>query len=229
MINFYNQNITAQWMLAVLMLMVPLLFVLFLLNIFREYTITACFLALFVPSLVQFFVAPFAKLTGHHQYLSSMLLFYSVGNKKYALPNGTSFDYLMHMRNVKPGFNFNKRLLVFYIDGLLRLVDKIEANEIEEASVFQGSSYFFNERTAKRLGFNSENTNRFLKIHFCINFIDLTWMYSLSQGRLSFPNITKIQTISISATTLALNKEKILKLRLSLTKSRSRKTIEVEK
>lgn len=216
MSNFYNQNITLQWVIALLMFIVPFIFVVLWMKLFEEYTIIACFFIPFIPSLIQFFGAPIAKLSGHHKYLSPMFLVDSTSNNTYVMHNGTTFDYLVNMRNVKPGVEFNKKMLVFYLDGLLNIIDKIESNEISEDSLFQGSSYFFNDRTAKKLGFKLAKARFTLKVFFLINYFDLTWMYSLSKGLLTFPNINNIQTVSITGGNLVKNKTKLNNLRLFL-------------
>lgn len=41
------------------------------------------------------------------------------------------------------------------------------------------------------MGFEIENPSLFYKVNLFLNFIDLTWMYSLSQGKLSIPKIWK--------------------------------------
>ncbi len=219
MSNFYSQNIILQWALALLMLIVPFAFVLLLMKFFNDYTVISCLLVPFIPPSIHFFGAPIAKLSGHHKYLSPMFLVDSVSDKKCVMHNGTTFDYLVNMRNVKPGLEFNKKMLVFYLDGLLNIVDKIEANEVSESTLFQGSSYFFNERTAKKLGFKLTKTMFTLKIYFLINYFDLTWMYSLSKGRLIFPNINNVQTVSITGKNLVLSKTRLNNLRLFLTRN----------
>jgi len=180
-------------------------------------------LILIVPSSIQFFGAPIAKLSGFHKYLSPMLLVNSASDKKYVIHNGTTFDYLMVMSNVKPGPEFSRKMLVYYLEGLLKIIEKIETNELSENVLIQGSSYFFNERTAKKIGFKLSKTQFAIKINMLVNYIDLIWMYSLSQGRLAFPNLTKMQTVSVKGKHLVMNKTKLNDLRLFLNRSGKKK------
>ena len=216
--KFYCQNIILQWVLALLMLIVPFVIIALWMKFYQDYIIVYI-LILIVPSSIQFFGAPFAKLSGLHKYLSPMLLVNSASDKKYEIHNGTTFDYLMVMNNVKSGPEFSKKMLVYYLEGLLKIVEKIETNELSENVLIQGSSYFFNERTAKKLGFKLSKTNVVIKINMLINYLDLIWMYSLSQGRLTFPNLINMQTVSVKGKHLVMNKTKLNDLKLFLSRS----------
>ena len=216
--KFYNQNIILQWAIALLMLIVPFVILASLMKFHQDYTI-AYILILIVPSSIQFFGAPIAKLSGLHKYLSPMLLVISASDKKYEIHNGTTFDYLMVMYNVKSGPEFSKKMLIYYLDGLLKIIEKIETNELSENVLIQGSSYFFNERTAKKLGFKLSKTNVAVKINMLVNYLDLIWMYSLSQGRLTFPNLINMQTVSVKGKHLVMKKTKLNELRLFLSRT----------
>jgi hypothetical protein len=169
-------------------------------------------LIILAPTLVQFFAAPIAKLVGVHTYLSPMLFVSNASDKKFEIHNGTPFDYLMVMTNIRPGVRFRNQMLSYFLDGLLGIVDKIEANELSESVIIQGNSYFFNVRTARKLGFELSETSVAVRINLLINYFDLTWMYSLSRGRLSFPKIKDVQTGEITGACLVMNKEKLTRL-----------------
>ena len=176
-------------------------------------------LIVLVPTLVQFFAAPMAKLAGIHTYLSPMLFVNNATNKKYEIHNGTPFDYLLVMSKTRMGIGFRNAMLSYFLDGLLKIVEEIEASELPESVIVQGNSYFFNARTASKLGFDLSETSISVRINLLINYIDLTWMYSLSRGRLSFPRIADVKTGEITGTRLVMNKKKLIRLNSFLSKN----------
>jgi len=138
-----------------------------------------------------------------------MLLVFSANDKKYDIHNGTSFDYLMVMRKVKPGVDWRKKMLSYYIEGLLKIIDKIEKGELPGTVEVRGSSYFFSERTAKRMGFKLQKTGLFERVNLLLNVIDLVWTYSMTHGKLKFPNVLKVQTAIISGEDLVKTKKRL--------------------
>lgn len=180
------------------------------------------FLLIFVITpLLQFLMTPFFTLIGLYKYVSPMLLVYNGSDKKYDLHNGTSFDYLLVMRDKRKGIGFRQKMLTFYLDGLLVVIDKIENKSLVETVVVRGSSYFFSERTANRLGFKTSKTNAAEKTNLVFNYLDLLWMYSLSKGKLVFPNLNKIKTAEISGKELLANKKKLLNLKSFLQRNKN--------
>jgi hypothetical protein len=108
------------------------------------------------------------------------------------------------------------RLLLYYIDGLLEIVAEIESGKLPETIEVRGSSYFFSSRTADKLGFKIENTALPEKINILINYLDLTWMYSLSKGAIVLPKLNDIKTATTSGTTLVAKKDELLRLKTFL-------------
>jgi len=216
--KFFDQHITVQWILALLMLL--MLFSIFILwiKLLADHLIVLPLIIL-VPTLVQFFAAPMAKLVGIHTYLSPMLFVNNATNKKYEIHNGTPFDYLLVMTKTRMGIGFRKQMLSYFLDGLLRIVERIEATELPESVIIQGNSYFFNARTASKLGFDLSETSIAVRINLLVNYFDLTWMYSLSRGRLSFPKIKDVKTGEITGTCLVMNKDKLIRLNSFLSKN----------
>lgn len=199
------------------------LLLLFILSVwFKACTEQAfAFVLIFVITpVLQFLMTPFFTLIGLYKYVSPMLLVYNGSNKKYDLHNGTSFDYLLIMRFDKKGIVFRQKMLTYYLEGLLVVIEKIENKTLAETVIVRGSSYFFSERTAGRLGFKTSKTNAAEKINLVFNYLDLLWMYSLSKGKLAFPNLNKIKTAEIIGTELLANKKKLFDLKQFLARNK---------
>jgi hypothetical protein len=175
-------------------------------------------LLLYVPLLflvvpaIQFAFTPFFKLIGLYRYLSPMLLVYAPNEKVWGLHNGTSFDYLFVLRGTPAGAPLRRRILTYYLEGLLRLADLVEKGEVSEETLIKGSSYFFSERTAERLGFELVEIPSFEKFNLYFNYLDLLWQYSVAYKTLRFPNLKEAKTAQISAGTLLRNRPRLERL-----------------
>ncbi len=104
------------------------------------------------------------------------------------------------------------RLLIYHLEGLINLIQLIENKSIPETVNIIGTSYFFTDRTLKKMGFEIENPSLFYRVNLFVNFIDLFWMYSLSQGKLSIPKIWNAKKASISGAKLIESKKVIEEL-----------------
>jgi len=163
-------------------------------------------LFLFYIPIGQFFFTPFFKLVGVYNYYSPMLLGYMPSNIQIDLHSGGSFDYLFVMRKYSPGFEMKKRLLLFHIEGLRNIAQLIEDKTIPASVTIVGTSYFFSDRSAQKMGFELINPSLFYRINLFVNIFDLTWMYSLSQGKWSLPKVWQAKKVQISGQKLVENK-----------------------
>ncbi|MEY3565558.1 MAG: hypothetical protein RJA23_1728 [Bacteroidota bacterium] len=127
-------------------------------------------------------------------------------NTQIDLHSGGSFDYLFVMRKYKPGVELRNRLLLFQLEGLKKISQLIEENTIPESVTIVGTSYFFSERTTKKIGFELIDPSLFYRINLFANFLDLVWMYSLSQGKWTIPKVWKAKKVQITGQKLLENK-----------------------
>lgn len=199
--DFYKQPKALVWIESILFLLAG--FFIAVLIIEKGYDQPLYYLAfvLYVP-ISQFLYTPLFTLTGGYTYYSPMLLGYMVNEKQIDLHSGTGFDHLFVLRKIKPGVVLRNRLLAYHVEGLLHLISQIENKQIPESVTIVGTSYFFNDRTLHKLGFQIENASAFYRANLLLNFIDLTWMYSLSRGKFSIPSVWDAKKASIQGRAL---------------------------
>ena len=209
--DFYKQRKLFQWIEAILLLLIGLLPALVIIE--KGYSQPSFYLLflIYVP-IVQFAATPFFTLVGIYKYYSPMLLGYMANDNQIDLHSGGSFDYLFVMRKYKSGIEMRNRLLIFQLEGLIYIIKQIENKIISEKVNIVGTSYFFNNRTLYKMGFEVENPSLFHSVNLIANFIDLFWMYSLSQGKLSIPKIWNAKNAKITGAKLIERKKMIEEL-----------------
>lgn len=206
--DFYKQPKILQWIEAILLLSIGFLPALLIIEKGYSQPIFYLLFIIYIP-IVQFAFTPFLKLISVYRYYSPMLLGYMANDRQIDLHSGVSFDYLFVMRKYKSGIELRNRLLMYHIEGLLKIIQHIENKSIPETVNIVGTSYFFNNKTLSKMGFEIVNPSLFYRLNLFINFIDLIWMYSLSQGKLSIPKLWNAKKASISGAKLIESKKVI--------------------
>lgn len=215
--DFYKLHKLFQWPVALLLLVIGFTPLLTLIEVSHQEPLFYFFFILYIP-LAQFTFTPFFKLIGVYRYYSPMLLGYMANDKQIDLHSGTTFDYLRVMRKVKPGIEMRNRILMYQLEGLLNIIQQIESNKIPQTVNIIGTSYFFSDRTLKKLGFEIVKPSLFYRLNILVNFIDLTYLYSLSKGRFTIPNLLSVKKASISGDKLVENKKNIEEIASLLSK-----------
>ena len=209
--DFYKQPQILQWIEATLLLIIGFLPALAIIEKGYSQPIFYLLFILYVP-VGQFAFTPLFRLIGVYKYYSPMLLGYMATDSKIDLHSGGSFDYLFVMRKYKSGIELRNRLLIYHLEGLINLIKLIERKSIAETVNIVGTSYFFNKRTLHKIGLEIVTPSLFYRLNLYINFIDLIWMYSLSQGKLTIPKIWNAKKAVISGSSLVAKKEVIEQL-----------------
>ncbi len=167
--------------------------------------------------LAVFSLTPFMRISGYYVYYSPMLLGIK-SKKKLDLHNGTTFDYLLNMKLKDKGIKARYKILAYYLEGLLKIINEIEIGKINNSISIEGTSYFFSDTTAKRLGFTLRKPLFHYYFNFIFNFIDLTLMYSYSKGRFTIPRIFHIKRAVITPSELCAQKVNLRTLLNTLNK-----------
>ena len=203
--DFYKLPKALQWVLALFLLIAGFFPALALIELGYEYPIAYLLFFVYIP-IGQFSLTPFFTLLGVYKYYSPMLLGYTPSDSQIDLHSGGSFDYLFVMRKYKSGIEMRNRLLLFQLEGLKKIIQLIEDKEVSESVNIVGTSYFFSDRTAKKIGFELIDPSLFYRINLFANFLDLVWMYSLSQGKWAIPKVWKAKKVQITGQKLLENK-----------------------
>jgi hypothetical protein len=209
--DFYKQPKVLQWLEAISLLIIGFLPAMAIIELAYFQPLIYFLFVIYIP-VGQFSSSPFFKLIGIYRYYSPMLLGYMANDRQIDLHSGGSFDYLFVMRKYKAGIEMRNRLLIFHLEGLLNLIQLIENKSIPETVNIVGTSYFFNDRTLRKMGFEIVNPSLFYRLNLFANFIDILWMYSLSKGKLSIPKLWNAKKASITGIQLIENKNQIEEL-----------------
>jgi hypothetical protein len=213
--GFYKQPLILVWIESVLFLLAGFFLAILIIEQGHSQPLIYSAFLLYVP-ISQFLFTPIFKLTRVYTYYSPMLLGYMANKQQIDLHSGTSFDHLFVMSKLKPGFELRIRLLLFHLEGLLNIIDLIENKKIPDTVNIVGTSYFFNLRTLSKMGFQLEKPSAFYRLNLFLNFIDLFWMYSLAQGKLSIPNLWKAKKAHINGAKMLEQKKELESLYIKL-------------
>lgn len=205
--SFYEWLLWVQWPIAIVLFVGVLLAMSGLFNALNTlWGIPA--VMLFVP--VFFFgTTPLMRLLGVYTYYSPLLLVFGASKNHYDLHNGTSFDYLIHMKWADRGVRANRKILAYYFEGLLNIIKELEAGALPMSLTISGTSYFFSDRTAERLGFRLEKPSLFYRLNLIFVFVELFWMYSYAHGQWRIPNVFAAKKAVISGADLVKQKDRI--------------------
>lgn len=205
--QFYKQPKILVWFESIFLLLIGIFLGILIIVQGSSQSFNYATFLLYVP-ISQFLFTPIYKLTGGYTYYSPMLLGYMANDKQIDLHSGTSFDHLFVLRKYPSGVQLRNRLMMYHLQGLLKLIQLIEEKRIPASVNIVGTSYFFNDRTLKNCGFQIEKPSNFYRINLLLNFIDLFWMYSLSKGKVAIPAVWDAKKARITGDVLITQKAK---------------------
>ncbi len=200
--KFYQLPIYVQWIIALVLLMIGLGATLPL--IAMSYGLL---LLPIIAPILNLVSVPFLKLIGYYKYLNPYVLSTVQTDELYDLHNVFTFDYLVNFTWANRGRYAQRMLLSHYFKALITIIERIENEELSPKVTIVGHSYFFNNRTAEKLGFTISKASFFWKLNSVIQFIELSYLYSFSRGKWVFPKFWKVQRAEITGSDLVTKKE----------------------
>jgi hypothetical protein len=209
--NFYKQPKLLLWAEAILLMLIGFYPAIIINEAGKSQPLFYLLFLIYIPVL-QFTITPISKLTGIYKYYSPMLLGYMANKNQIDIHSGSSFDYLFVMRKFKIGTEIRNQILLYHLEGVMNIISLIENDKIPSTVNIIGTSYFFNERTIAKLGFEMEKPSIFYRINLLVNVIDLIWMYSIAKGKFSIPKIWSAKKVKIAGSKLIENKGTIVGL-----------------
>lgn len=176
-------------------LLAPGLVLLSILPVFlsRWYFIPILSLAAVITIVAPFFDVPSLKKQGKLRYFSPLFITEKESKGVITIHGGTLLDYVYVIDRSQMGPERTRFILKCYLLGLIRLIEELEENP-QKNVILEGTSYIINERTARKIGFEKQKTNWGQTFLLLFNYLNITATYSLSKGKLSFPNVNAITT-----------------------------------
>ncbi len=170
----------------------------------------------FAITIWQLSVTPFCRATGIYRYHSPMFKATFRTSRTYEVHGGTSWDWLVLFRFRDRGAPAARRVMIWYLEGLIDLASRIESGEIPRSVEITGTSYFFRAETARRLGFRIRPAGFRLRFNLLLNALDLWLAYSFTRGRFALPGLLDAKQAVIRGDELVRRKGQISRLRKTL-------------
>lgn len=155
---------------------------------------------------------PILTLLNIADYKSELLFITKDASKNYDIHFGSLFDCVLSGLFSGRRGRFKDLMMFFLIEGLLNIVKDVESGKIEKEAEIQGSSYFFNKKTAAKFGFESIKMKVSHKYLLYLNYLEMLLVFSFSKGRLSRPNIEDFISVKTTGSDLIAQKVYIEKL-----------------
>lgn len=202
--SFYRKSPAAQklWLSQFAALLLLLTLGLGLLCYWLGVTLLALFFsALLLSAFASFFDTPSLVRKGHLRYFSPLLLAEREKKGKLHLHGGSLFDYYFVLRKVPRGKR-KRRVLQLMLEALLAVSEQYPATLGSEPKILI-TSYFFQAKTAGRLGFEPIKKEQVQALKVFIGFPQVFLAYSLLAGRPKMPPLDKLASYRATPQSLA--------------------------
>ena len=158
-----------------------------------------------------FLLAPLLRLVGALRYVSPYLVVTRGRGGTLQLHGATLFDYLFLFRWKERGDQAVRKILAWYVEGLLALAREVEAGRIPGNTQITATSYIFSESVAGRYGFQVETARRH-SLGGLLTYPTQVLTYSFARGRWALPPVHRARRATIEAADLAAQAPRLRKL-----------------
>ncbi|MEQ3514346.1 hypothetical protein ABMY35_13560 [Pseudoalteromonas sp. BZB3] len=176
---------------------------------FGPYLFLYCSIFFFLlPVLESFLLTPLYSRIGRFTYLSPLLI-YIESNRELHLHIGSIYDYLINIERHEYGHKAHLKVLKGILDGLNELCARTKQGELEQERAIFATSYFFNAKSAKKLGFKEDEANDLEVFNLYLSYFSLAIRLSIIKGKLEYPKLSEIKKIRTTAGELLKHKDAI--------------------
>lgn len=175
-----------------------------------------------VAPLLMLLMTPLLRVIGTYKYYSPLFLVFGEKKDRFEIHSGPSIDYLLHLRGISPGPELQRTVLAFYLQGMLNIADKVAEAEDPGAIEIVGTSYFFSDRSAERMGFKVSSGGWFHRLNLMFNFLELFFLNSLTAGKVDVPNVLKVKKATMTGAQLLEHRAYIQRLYERMATARNR-------
>ena len=116
--KFIDLHLGIKWTITLISLLILVYILNWWIVLVSNNSVFGILLIFIIVPLIQFLITPLFTLLKLYTYYSPMLVVFGSNNRVIDLHNGTSFDYLFEMRKIKPGIQWERQMLSYYLQGL---------------------------------------------------------------------------------------------------------------
>jgi len=151
-----------------------------------------------IPVLESFLLTPAYALAGRFNYYSPLLLA-TKSPQGLDLHVGTLYDYVTQLRWSERGVQSQRQAMLLILQGLLGICDAVDKGRLSAHTEITATSYFFSDRSAKKLGFTLNSGSFEMKLNLVLVYLSLVLRISFIKGRWFLPDLKRIKSIHTTA------------------------------
>jgi len=152
----------------------------------------------------------YARITRTYDYRAEFAFTYAARPGELELHLGGGYDYPRLWRMARGKRPAMRRLLLgSALEALAHVARDIEQGNVPPETKISAVSYFFNDSTAEKFGFQPEQVSAFEKMFFILSIGDIVPLYWLLMGSFKLPPILTLKRYSTDGANLVLRRAEL--------------------